>query len=1113
MSLSIRQWLVDRQIDLRTLLTPSAEVSGVAFRIIQDMAIKSLTPFDICSVADVLELPLCSTLGLIQPIAQVTLGILRLLSRKKPLKRSEGTWLAFQVAYLLALQEILEQEAHLRRPWLNRATVPVEIDSDLLFSDAKLQALLKTLRPGRLSDSQAEQALSQMSDSFLVQQMNASAIAWFEANGAETTEAQLLAQRLSNGLPGHVLAIIAENAIPLAQLQKFVRLGNLSTMSSTQTDTSEAGNDEGDIAIDLPRELYRAQLLTALSEPLLGATFSLKDLYVPLKGLPVEDCLTGTNLGGNEAQTLPAPPAQPVDLQAWLLETLEDEHSLVAIEAESGCGKTSFCQILAAYAAQNLYPQWMPVLIHLRNVQLRQTFEQTLESSFPEGRFSNADGWLSPTAPPLLFILDGLDELPPSPHKLRHYFAFVDQLMQFHAQSLSRTPPLKHKVVLTGRSSTFEGLTRKYRVGSLFPLQTKLRRIAIQPMDREALQQWFTQWSKLQSKSISVRYFTFLKDEGAFKRNRRNAIADLVHQPLMLYLLGILHRDGLLDKSLLALDLPQAQFEIYERTERWLLGVTQGRRLLPEGAREGMAHANRGSEAIANLLAGRAPRIARNSMEDLALQVFQAGMWQIERRDGVNETEDTTAAFGSPLPPLPALFFSVSRRPISLPKGIAASQEQRVATSEAVEQIGLSHLSLGSYLAAVAIAKRLRAITEQIQDRYGEVTFKIDSAIAVAEHLYALLGYGILSPEMEQLLIEYLCRSQQRNPQAFSLTTLFERLSRFWRAYCQGRWLDEGIAHRTREYLQTLRNPFNVSQLDAATGLNTFLLLCSLARAAAIPFYPCGDPNRPQEFDPDRFATFISRIAVLSPTCFYTRVRPYLSQLQLPGASLNQAMLPEANLAQANLAIAELNRADLMAANLSQANLSWASLAAANLQHSNLCQANLEGADLSGANLLGANLSLANLSNACLFQTQLDPEHRAFAIRSGAFFSWEEFQAYSQSLGPNLQLSDFPDSGFFDTDSKVHIEVAEGEPILPSAWDDSVGESPVNEADEDETIAAYPTAVTPSDSVAAPPNFGEDETLAAEDYPPLLSNHHSSESPAVDDDETWFAEQYSPRSP
>jgi hypothetical protein len=202
MSLSIRHWLAERHIELAQLGHQSAQIGGIAFRIAQDMEVKSLTPFSISSLTDVLELPLKAACQAAPAISQLSVGLLRILSRKKPLRRNEGTWLTFQVAYLNALQGILEQEALVGRPWVNRAEVPAVQDADQPLSDPQLIALLKTLRPGRLSDSQAEQALSLVADSFLVQQMNNLAIAWFVANGTEDTEAKLLTQRLSNGLPG-----------------------------------------------------------------------------------------------------------------------------------------------------------------------------------------------------------------------------------------------------------------------------------------------------------------------------------------------------------------------------------------------------------------------------------------------------------------------------------------------------------------------------------------------------------------------------------------------------------------------------------------------------------------------------------------------------------------------------------------------------------------------------------------------------------------------------------------------------------------------------------------------------------------------------------------------
>jgi uncharacterized protein YjbI with pentapeptide repeats len=287
--------------------------------------------------------------------------------------------------------------------------------------------------------------------------------------------------------------------------------------------------------------------------------------------------------------------------------------------------------------------------------------------------------------------------------------------------------------------------------------------------------------------------------------------------------------------------------------------------------------------------------------------------------------------------------------------------------------------------------------------------------------------------QIEELVVERLRREEKRNAEAFSFPILFKRLYHFYRAYCRGRWLDEGIAHHAHSQLQALHNPVNILQIDAAVGLNVFLLLCSGAREAKIPFWPCGNPEIRREFDADQLLSFISRTVALSPTVFWQRVRYSLSGVQLSEACLNQAMLAEANLSQANLSAAELIGTNLAAANLENANLSWASLAGANLANANLCGAKLEGADLSGANLKGANLKSANLTNACLFQTQMDEEINNFAVRSGAIFSPEEFQVYNQSLVPTRIINNLEDDALLEEEPTIFIESAEGEVMLPDA--------------------------------------------------------------------------------
>ncbi|HEY9671139.1 MAG TPA: pentapeptide repeat-containing protein [Waterburya sp.] len=1054
MSLSIRHWLAERHIERRQLGQDSAQIAGIAFRLAQDMEVKSLNPFAISALTDVLELPLKAAWEAAPAISQLSVGLLRILSRKKPLKRNEGTWLTFQIAYLNALQGILEQESQLRRPWVNRALVPAGQDADQPLNDPQLVAVLKTLRPGRLSDSQAEQALSLVAQSFFVQQMNNLTVVWLVANGAEETEARLLTQRLSNGLFGYLLTVIAENPLPLAQLQKFVRLGNVSSVRDTVTTPGLGKPPESSTAslpLNLNREYYRAELAYTLSEPLLAEPFSLKDLYIPLKGrvLQQEEYQSSTYSPSTSSSSQVS---RPVDLMQWAMSQLEDKTNIAVIEADPGGGKTSFCQIWANRVAQESYPNWMPVLIRLRDATLGRTLEQTLESAFPVGRFTDTDGWLSPNSPPCLLILDGVDELPRSTQTERHLFSFIEQVIRFHNQDSDTTGLPRHKIVLTSRRATLDGLLKKYRQTSTLYLPDRLQRIVVEPMGQDEFRQWFQQWAKLQSKSIAQSLFSFLKHGGVFKpRSPINDLATLVTRPLMLYLLAILHRDGWVDERIFQMGSSQVQFEIYDRMTRWLLGEPiAGDGPLPELIREGLAHASRSSEAIANLLQGRHPQQLRHQMQIAALTIMQTGQHQVSSDAIVQRLIGELTPNVSP-PILPTLFFhsqlpkglNVGRlnvesikynlQPTSLPSGKSFAQQTSTVLSSPTPaaNIEFSHPSLGEYLGAEEIAQQLTILTQKTQDQYSEVTFVIHDPAQVAHHLYRLLGYGILSPEIEALVVERLRREQMRNSEVFSFAVLFQQLYRFYRAYCRGQWLDEGLAHQAHCQLQTLNNPLNVLQVDAAVGLNVFLLLCCAAKEAQILFWPCGNPEAPQEFDPDQLLTFIGRTAALSPTAFWQRTRSSLNQLQLAEACLNQAMLAEANLGGANLTAAELIGINLAAANLHKANLSCASLAGANLSNANLLDANLEGVDLSGANLKGANLKSANLSHACLFQAQLDEQSKNSAIHGGAIFSSEEFQIYKQSLTPTKIIDSSQEDEFLEEETPIFIESAEGELILP----------------------------------------------------------------------------------
>ncbi|MCC5608066.1 pentapeptide repeat-containing protein [Nostoc sp. CHAB 5834] len=1000
MNLSIRHWLAERYIAINQIKGFSVgQLAGIAYRIVQDMEVKSLMPFDICTLVEVLELPLGVVWEEISVISQLTENLLRSLSQKKPLKRNEGTWLAFQIGYLHALQAILEQEASLQKPWLDRANIPIlrEEVGKLTLQDSQLQGLLKTLSPGKLTDTQAEQALSLVADSLLVQQINNAAIAWLVANGAEEPEAKLLTERLLNSLPGYLLVVVTENAAPLAQLQKFFRLGISLSPSLIAPELGSIATEK----IDLHREHYRASLIKNLSMPLLMESFALKDIYVAQKGLPIEE-----SISEQDKKTV-----KPVDLKTWAQQQLADLETIALIESEPGYGKTSFCQLWAAQVAQEFYPIWMPIVIRLRDVTYGKTFIETLNSAFAV----NLSTWLEQENVPCLLLLDGLDELPPSAHGIRAKAIFIQQLLNFQSQH-------RHKIFLTSRSTTLQEIAPE------IPLP--LKRIIIQPLDAEELKQWFQQWTKVQSLAIAQNFFTFLKQAGLFAdRSKLRELSVLIRQPLTLHLLGILHREGLLDDELLhlAANNPKSSllWEIHHRLSRWLLSYPLTGGIKTMLLRSGLAHIHRTPEAIANLLANRHPQDLLEQMQAIALKILHSQRHQI----------NLTGEFNT----LPAFYFKIR-------------DLESAAKSSLIE---FSHVKLGEYLCAEAVAAELKLLTQCQNEVYGRLTFVLDSPSSVAQHIYNLLGYGILSQEIEQLAMPAagcayaILRRQQKHK--FSFEVLFQRLLSFWRGYCQGCWLDEGIAHKALTHFHALQNPVNVEQVNAAVGLNVFLLLCACYRETKVPFWPCGNPTNLAEFNPEALSALIARTSLLHKNAFATRIKS-LAGLNLSGASLLQVMLAGVNLEQTNLSNAELIGANLAGANLQQANLAGANLQQANLTGANLAGANLTGANLQQANLMGANLSSANLTNACLFDAILTEADKKLAIDNDASFSQESFQRlkHLRSLSPQASQQPFLNTVKIATNTDNNwnklpaiglIESSEGTILPADLYDDADDET------------------------------------------------------------------------
>ena len=796
--------------------------------------------------------------------------------------------------------------------------------------------------------------------------------------------------------------VVSENSTTLAQLQKFFELGNYVEFNST------VSRHKSDDYLNIYKENYRASLITKLGEPLLMESFSLKDVYVPLTGVP----LTGNH--------------EPVDLMKWVVSQLDDLETITVIESESGYGKTSFCQILAARIAQKLYPEWIPINICLSDISRGDNLQETLQSAFFDNSEVDLSSWLADSKTKCLLILDGLNELPNCADNKMSVAIFIQQIIDFQSQ-------FSHKIILTSQSVALEDIFSKS--------PSKLQRIKIQPWEQHDWKQWFANWSKVQSMKVAQKFFKFLKKNKAFSKKSHFLLADLVRQPLMLYLLAVLHRDELLDDEILASATnPQITntavvlWKIYERLNQWLFGYpvrSISQKLLASSA---SGHIHRTPEAINLLTKNHHPQKLIEGLQAVALQFLHSGKKSINLKS-INSKADFNQ--------LPVFYFN---------KGIYRKREKEYINSTMpnaqfpIPKTKFSHSKFGEYLCAASIINKLKALTKSSHNTYGEIIFSIDSPCCVAEHIYHLLGYGILTREIEELVIEGLRQEQKHE---FSFELLCSRLLPFWYSYCGGRWLDEGLAHKAWSYFRKLDNPINVEQVNAAVGINIFLLLSACYRETKSTFSPCGNPSSLIESHPQALTRLIAKTAVFHPDITRQRINEKsLTFLNLVKADLTEGMLSGVNFANTDLANVQLKDACLSGGNLVDVNLTGADLTGANLANANLTNAKLTGANLTGANLLGVNLDLVNLSNACLFQAIISESQKETAVANGAVFSLDKFEELKRLLSYQSQADD-TDTGekteiaSSEYPSVGQIESAEGEPNMPSYFDDDT---------EDETV-------------------------------------------------------------
>jgi Pentapeptide repeats (8 copies) len=463
-----------------------------------------------------------------------------------------------------------------------------------------------------------------------------------------------------------------------------------------------------------------------------------------------------------------------------------------------------------------------------------------------------------------------------------------------------------------------------------------LERVKLLPMSDEIQDNWLRKWDAK---------FGFLELK-AFLQFLRACPADiedkLAREPLLLYMLARIHRDGeITTAELSGTSGMAAKVKVYNKTIEWVLEkqrddlnqklfkdkleIDELRQLLTEVA---VCVVQSGNEiAKVNAIEYRLTKDSNNNLKEL-----------------FDKIRGTAADEEKALNNLLTTFY------------IQPVQGDRDGAVE------FAHKSFGEFLFAERIKEAICDWSSVTTNRRGQQEDEIQQK-DLEWQIYDLLGSGCLTPDIVDYLREMLATSDDWQP-----LRLFDRLNQFWEEWCEGEFIDRTEDNLPQNKMKTLKQQISeretklgIRQVDVYTGLNLLLELHRYAQGKdelkdKIIFYPSGKPV------PDRATTRLLKVIHYSESIeIYTfyNLKLFLSGAELSRADLNGAELQHTNLSGANISDAYLIRANFFCVNFSDA-----CLRNTDLSHTNLKFANFSGADLISANLLNADLSESELSGA-----------------------------------------------------------------------------------------------------------------------------------------------------
>lgn len=893
-------------------LNPAEKVFALAETLTQESEnreeIKKLIA-QIPTLLEVLNSPWDQVVKSTIPFLEMGTELLQLIvaTTKKLPTPAQSVALITQTAYLESWREMIREEIEL----LEKLKKP---------ASEVTQQQIRHLGELELTEVQVELALLYFPKSELAEVFNKAVVYRLEDAGVGIAQAKNWADKIAANTPQYIeVALVKGGKSTKSLLEKYK--GGV------------RGREIFEKYLSIDHYLQK-EILSLSKKKVFQENFQLQQIYVPLKVAPLNQKGQKSSGGG---QLL---------LEEWAKKVLNDERKqtqVLFIQAAEGQGKSVFCQMLAVWVAQNLYPQLTPILIRLQDIEI---FEQNLEDTLTKAvnwHFAQANpDWLEDGNNRFLFILDGCDELRIKGKKRVSMEQLIFQVSQF--QERFPNPETGHRVILTGRPQALQGIP---------DLPCNLERVKLLEMDEALQQQWLEKWQQV-VKEDPTEAAAETQAFGDFLSKCPYVVKDvLARNPLLLYLLARMHsQKEIKGEDLRVRNQTEAKTIIYQR---WLEAVLQ----------------KKYKEAKPNQITGL-------DTENLERILTEAGLCMVQWGGKLTKAKLIESRLQASDPAAAQLIKDLREKQgeKALTTGVGTFAQCPV-TGDQGGRMEFDHKSFGEFLYAKRLQSSIEEWTAEVQVGQQK-QFQVEDQ-QLYQQVYDLFGYGALKPEIVEHLMELLKSSQHFKP-----VQLFARLENFYKRWCNGEFIDAADTTIPQRKLRESREQFpnqqiylGQRQVDVYAGLNVMILLLALHRYAqdqelGFQFYPCGQPDQRGKLkDPSLLLRLMRYSQCIGDNGFNETMGSFLQGANLIGADLNGADLRSINLSGANLSGSNLRDANLRETILSSANLSEANLTNTIFSNANLIGANLKGANLSNGNLRRANLSSADLTNAILFGADL----------------------------------------------------------------------------------------------------------------------------------------------